>query len=201
MLTMITRARSLAARLAFAGVLAATCGLSAASPTLAATAPSCTEGTLLQPFLSYGDSNTYVLPGGESFDDFAGRGWTLSGSAQIIKTTLADGQIGQVLDMPYGAVAISPTVCLSSDYPTARTMIRDVVGAQGVMFYINYAGMPGWKNTGQLHGPSTWTLSGNANLQTSGLTGWTLGQFEFANVSPGTDTEIYNFYVDPYSRR
>lgn len=188
------------ARLGLAGVIAAGCGLFSAGSAIASTT-SCSEAALTQPFLSWGDSNWYTPMTGDTPDNFNGTGWTLSGGARIVTTTLADGTIGQILDMPYGAVAISPTMCLSSSYPTARTMIRDLVGAQGVNFYVSYPGQPGWKNTGQLHGASTWTLSGDANLQTSSLSGWQLGQFEFANVSPGTDTQLYNYYVDPYSKR
>jgi hypothetical protein len=195
------RVRWTAVRLGLAGALAAGLGLfSTATPAFAATT-SCTEPALTQPFLSWGDSNWYTLMSGETPDNFSGTGWTLSGGAKIVTMTLADGTTGQVLDMPYGAVATSPTICVNSSYPTARTMIRDVVGAQGVQFYVNYPSTPGWKNTGQLHGPTTWTLSGAANLQTSSLSGWQLGQFEFANVSSGTDVQLYNYYVDPYSKR
>jgi hypothetical protein len=44
-----------------------------------------------------------------------------------------------VLDLPSGSKAVSPTICVTTEFPTARTMVRNVVGAEGVFFYVSYA--------------------------------------------------------------
>jgi hypothetical protein len=197
------RLRALTVKGALAGTLAVFVGGLASAPAMAAT-QSCSNPLLTQAFLGWGDSNQYTPAPGESADSFAGSGWTLSGGASIITTTLADGSTGPVLNLPSGSVAVSPVMCVNSAMPTARTMIRDVAGSEGVFFYINYPNAPGWKNTGQVHGQgNNWSLSGSVNIQTNGLAGWTLGQFEFVgggNPQNPSDFQLYNFYVDPYAK-
>lgn len=170
----------------------------------AATLPStCTPSgsPLTQAFLSWGDTSLYQVPSGESYDSFDGGGWTLSGGASITTTQLADGSIGQVLNLPAGATAISPTVCINSSYPTARTMMQNVVGGAGMFFYVSYPNSNGFRNTGQVHvNGSGWALANPANLQ-SNVVGWTPMQFEFVGAGGnGGDTQLYNFFLDPYCR-
>jgi hypothetical protein len=191
--------------LALGGPLAALIAGLLASPALAATATvdtsACSAPLLSQPFLSVGDSNWYTLVPGQSQDNFGGSGWVLSGGARIITSKLADGQTGSVLDLPSGSKAVSPTVCVTSAYPTARTMVRNVVGAEGVFFYVSYAGTSTWnnpKNTGQVHGTATaWTISDPVNVQPGNLTGWQPARFTFIPGGHSSDFQIYNFYVDP----
>ncbi|MDQ6816833.1 MAG: hypothetical protein M3018_05420, partial [Actinomycetota bacterium] len=85
----------------------------------------CSAPQLSQPFLSASDLNWYTLLPGESPDAFVGSGWTLTGGANIVTTQLADGHIGSVLDLPSGSMAISPVVCVQSDYTSARTLMRN----------------------------------------------------------------------------
>jgi hypothetical protein len=54
-----------------------------ASPALADTS-ACSSPSLSQPLLSANDTNWYTMVAGESADNFAGDGWTLSGGARII---------------------------------------------------------------------------------------------------------------------
>jgi hypothetical protein len=187
------------------GVVAALFACFAASPALATTtavdASSCTTPTLSQPFLSVGDSNWYTLTPGESVDNFSGTGWTLSGGAQIETTTLADGTTGQVLNLPSGSEAVSPVTCVDDGYQTARTEVRDVVGSEGVFFYVSYQGTNTWtnpQNTGQVHGQQTsWTLSDPVNVQPSNTPGWQLVRFIFEPGGKTSDFQLYNFWVDP----
>jgi hypothetical protein len=203
--------RSPLTRRALAAIVAiAATGMSAA-PAMAAssglTPSSCTNPLLSQPFASFGDSNYYTLMPGESANDFTGTGWTLSGGASVVKTTLADGATGRVLDLPSGSEATSPLMCVNIAMPTARTMIRNVVGSEGVFFYVAYEGTNTWgnpQNTGQVHGQQTaWTLSDPVNLQPSNLPGWQIAQFTFVaggNPQNPSDFQIYNTYVDPYAK-
>jgi hypothetical protein len=155
-----------------------------------------------QTFLSMKDRNWYTLAPGQSPDGFNGAGWTLTNGAQIVSTQLQDGQSGSVLDLPSGAVAVSPPICVTSDYPTARTLVRNVVGGEGVQFYVSYQGTHTWEqpqNTGQLHGQKNgWTVSSPVNLQPDHHTvGWQIVRFAFVAGGKTSDFQVYNFYVDP----
>jgi hypothetical protein len=196
-----------------AGLIAALLGVVAANPAAAATTPipasststdtaTCASPSMSQTFLSMKDRNWYTLAPGQSPDGFNGAGWTLTNGAQIVSTQLQDGQSGSVLDLPSGAVAVSPPICVTSDYPTARTLVRDVVGAEGVQFYVSYQGTHTWEqpqNTGQLHGQKNgWTVSNPVNLQPDHHTaGWQIVRFAFVAGGKSSDFQVYNFYVDP----
>ena len=181
--------------------LAVSPAMASPKPTTSVDTSACSTPRLSQPFLSAGDSNWYTLAPGESPDNFAGGGWTLTGRALIITTRLQDGQRGSVLDLPSGSTAVSPPMCVASDYPTARTIVRDVVGSEGVHTYVSYAGtktayQP--QNTGQVHGSQTaWTLSNPINVHPGNLAGWQLVQFTLVPGGKTSDFLIYNFYVDP----
>jgi hypothetical protein len=196
-----------------AGLIAALLGVVAANPAAAATTPipasststdtaTCASPSMSQTFLSMKDRNWYTLAPGQSPDGFNGAGWTLANGAQIVSAQLQDGQSGSVLDLPSGAVAVSPPICVTSDYPTARTLVRNVVGAEGVQFYVSYQGTQTWEqpqNTGQLHGQKNgWTVSNPVNLQPDHHTvGWQIVRFAFVAGGKTSDFQVYNFYVDP----
>jgi hypothetical protein len=152
----------------------ATGGLSSATNTSACVAPA-----LIQPFLSIGDSSLYALAPGESADSFSGTGWILTGGARIITTTLADGATGSVLDLPSGSSATSPQMCVTSVYPTARTLVRDVVGSAGVKVGVSYTG-GGVHPAGQVDGQgSAWTASDTVNVNPSSQPGGQLARVVF----------------------
>ena len=166
----------------------------------------CNAQAFLQPFTAFGDNGFYTLMPGESADNFDGTGWTLAGGAQTVTTTLDDGSTGQVLDLPSGSSAVSPLMCVRSNYPTARTMIRDLDGAPGVQVYDSYAGTKTWekpRNSGKLHGKSrAWTLSDNFNLQPYHVwPGWEVVRFAFVATGNNAEYQLYNLYVDPHLRK
>jgi hypothetical protein len=191
--------------LALAVVIAAVVSNAAKAATTTVDTSMCNTNPLLtQPFLSAGDTNYYTLVPGQTPDNFDGTGWTLSGGATLVSTTLADGATGSVLDLPSGSKAVSPTICVTSAFPTARMMVRDLVGSEGVFFYVSYAGTSTWntpKNTGQVHGTGTaWTLSGSVNLQPYNVTGWQPVRFTLIPGGKSSNFEVYNFYADPRMR-
>lgn len=161
------------------------------------TIASCINPSLTQPFLSAGDSNWYTLAPGESPGSFGGTGWTLTGGASI-----KAGQTGSVLDLPSGSQAISPPMCVASDYPTARTMVRNVVGGEGVQVSVAYAGTKTAavaQTVGQVHGQrSNWTLSNPVNIHPGNLPGWQLVRFALTPGGTHSDFQVYDFWVDPH---
>jgi hypothetical protein len=201
---LIRRSRSLSV----CGLLTTAVAFMAASPALAAhvdvsglgwtDSSACSAPALTQPFLSARDSNWYTLTPGETPGSFNGAGWTLSGGASI---KAGQAGAGSVLDLPSGSQAVSPPMCVAADYPTARTMVRDVAGAQGVHIYVAYAGTKTAsqaQDVGQVHGQqSSWTLSNTFNIHPGNLPGWQLMRFTLVPDGKSSDFQVYDFYVDP----
>jgi hypothetical protein len=198
-------------RAAVCGVLASALACVVASPALAANpnesgliwgdTSSCSAPQTSQPFLAARDNNWYALAPGQSSDGFDGTGWTLEAGASVQTGPLADGSTGSVLVLPSGGVAISPPMCVASDYPTARTMVRNAVGGDGVQVFVGYAGtkteaQP--QGSGQVHGNKTaWTTSPAFGIHPGNRTGWQLVRFTLVGGGRTSDFQIYDFYVDP----
>jgi hypothetical protein len=191
------------------GVFACLAAFFMASPAMAALVPTevdtshCADPDLSQPFLEANDSNWYTLTQGQSVDMFTADGWTLSNGASVVKANLAKGNEGSVLDLPSGATAVSPVMCVDSTYKTARTMVKNVDNGGGIKFSVSYAGTKTWeqpKATGQYKGDNDpdWTLSNPVNLHPDNKAdGWQLVRFTFVAGGKSSEFQIYNFYVDP----
>lgn len=173
--------------------------LAAAAPAAASAAP-CPDYPLSQPFLAWGDSNQYTLLPGESVDNLSAEGWQLERGANITTTMLQDGQIGQVLDLPAGSIAVTPPMCVTaSDYPMARTLVSDVSGTEGVAVYVSYEDMrrEDWPlASGMIKDPlAGWAPSKPIMLHAGPLRGEHTVRLTL--VSDGGEYQLYNFYVDP----
>jgi hypothetical protein len=154
--------------------------------------------TFSQPFSPLHDSNWYTLAPGQSADSFDGTGWTLNGGAKLVTTTLADGSTGTVLDLPAGATAVSPPMCVSSDYPDARVDVRQLGNGPGMSMSVAYTGgKSGWQNAGAVSGSSSWGVSHPVQLHAGNLYGWQEAQYTF--VGGKAEAQLYDFFVDPHS--
>jgi hypothetical protein len=184
------------------GALAASlAGLPAQASAASLNTSECVEGAFSQPFLSEHDSNWYTLMTGQSSSGFTGAGWQLSGGASIEQTTLPNGTSGTVLNLPSGSKAVSPVACVTSDYPTARAYVRNVVGAEGVSFYVSYEGTKTWerpKNTGQIHGANgAWAATTAVNIQPEHVSGWQPLRITLEPGGHSSDFQVYDLYLDP----
>jgi hypothetical protein len=180
--------------------------IAATLASVSVTGPPCTDPVLSQPFTAWDDSASYTLAPGQSPFNFTGSQWLLLDGASLVRTTLADGRGGQVLDLPSRSLAVSPPMCVDSNYPTAKTMIRSVSGGGGVGVFVTYADASSWgkaRNGGAVHGDGPdWGLSDRINLQPSHAPGWQLVRFALvAPNHPNAEFQLYNFYVDPYAKR
>ena len=190
---------------ALSGAIAAlACGL-AAAPASAATAQSgnvdCSQPPLSQPFLSAGDANWYTLLAGQTTDDFNAGGWTLSGGAKLVSTRLANGQLGRVLDLPSGATAVSPTMCVNNGYQAARTYVRDIAGNAGVSVAVSYRGS-GTAAVDQINVAGTgWGRSAPFSVFPSDRSGWQHVTFTLTAAGTGSEYQISNLWVDPRQMR
>ena len=195
------------------GVVVAALG---AAPAHAATTPvdtsMCnTTPVFSQPFLSWQDTNSYTLVPGQTADSFNGAGWVLSGGAKLVSATLADGTTGSVLDLPAGSQAVSPTICVESDYPDARMMVSNLSGSNGgkMDFAVSYAGTSTattpqqtgtFKTTGNQGVSGGWLLSAPADMQPGSAPGWQPMQITLTPSGPKkSEFQIYSLYVDPRS--
>lgn len=168
----------------------------------------CPGQTFSQPFESLGDSNFYTLVSGSQFIE-GQEGWELFHGAQIADEARPDGSSGGVLDLPSGSFAVSPPVCVTLQYPTARAWIQALGSAGSLNVGVFYAGT-GYgpalgKPVGRLGATSGggWTLSEPFNVKPE-LGGGTEGtrevRFVFANLSRGTEFQLSGVYVDPRMR-
>ncbi len=173
---------------------------SAPAPSSSSTA-SCTAPAVSQPFAGFGDHHNYALVPGEAPDSFSGTGWKLTGHASITTARLYDGSEGSVLDLPAGATAVSPPVCLTNLDPTARAMVQDLAGSAGVDIRVTYLRAHGTnRSTGNLKGRRSgkWALSRTVRIHPSSTSGWQLARFTFiARGGHSAHYRLYDFYVDP----
>jgi hypothetical protein len=117
----IRRARiALVAGLTGAALFAALPG-SASAGVLVASAPSCDNGATSQPFAQFGDSNSYFLAPGGSFESGAA-GWSLGGASVVAdqEPWHAAGDGSHALSIGAGRSAVSPTLCVGIENPTMR---------------------------------------------------------------------------------
>jgi hypothetical protein len=199
--------RALGIGLAAAGLgVAATPALAATATAPAPAAPlsSCDSGALSQPFTAHKDQHWYTLAPGGDFEPASAGDWELTGGATITSVVQPDGTVGGVLDLPSKAQASSPVLCITSDFPTARLWVRNIVGSEGVYFHVSYLNSGTWtapKNTGQFHGEkSAWSLSKSINLQPSSKPGWQQVRFTFLAGGSKSRFQVNDFWVDPKMR-
>lgn len=189
--------------MALAGGLAMLFALGTSAPALAdgSDTSSCGSAALSQPFLEWGDSNYYTLAPGQADDHFDGGGWTLKDGARISWARLHDGAFGPVLTLPSGSSAISPPMCINSDYPTARALVRGPRTRNAIAFDVSYTGDGTFIDAARIVVASqSWSLANPFQLGSEALSGWQFGEFEFVAPDSGGVYQLYDFYVDPYNK-
>jgi hypothetical protein len=186
----------------------------AAPEALSAVQAVCPGQTFAQTFTSLGDSSYYTLVAGSEFNGSA-EGWELFGGAHVASTTRPDGSSGGALDLPSGSAAVSPPVCVTLQYPTARIWMQSVEGKSNVTVGVAYASARSTakaRAVGSLdgeegsagHGESgTWQLSEpfEVDPQLGGKAEEVREvRFIFYAGGRGSDTQLYGLYVDPRMR-
>jgi hypothetical protein len=163
---------------------------------------SCAQPLLSQAFMALaGDTAEYSLVPGESAGNFTGTNWFMWNGANVESTTLANGKTGNVLDLPRGGVALSPPMCVASDYPYARAMVKSLAGNDSAQVFVVYQNGSSYQlvNGGSATGKGTaWGLSGLISLQPASGSGWQIARF--AVFAPSSEMQLYNLYVDPYAK-
>lgn len=165
----------------------------------------CPGQTFAQPFEAFGDSNYYTLVEGSEFNG-GSEGWELKNGASVADGIRPDGSSGGVLSLPAGAIAVSPPVCVTLQYPTARAWVQSVQGGGGVTVGVYYAGAkPTGKVVGQLSSKTkgAWELSDAFDVKPE-LAGDQEGvrevRFVYANMTKDSSFNLAGLYVDPRMR-
>jgi hypothetical protein len=204
--------RSHSARFAAALAVTALLGAFAAGTGTAATvgsSPTCTlSSEASQPFLGFGDSNSYFLASGGAMEgDLASAGWQLSGGAgpalgnePWYVTSSADSSS---LSLPPGSSAISAPVCVTIHDPYFRVFVQSY-GSQGAQLQVDalFTGNNGkqmTKRVGYISATGTWTLSDPVkfvNAIQPGPDGLASLSFRFTVVGNATFS-LDDLYVDP----
>jgi hypothetical protein len=167
----------------------------------------CNEAPLSQPFLRWGDANSYeLMPGGDFEGSLAG--WSLSGGAHQVAGSEPFGATGSVgsdaLQLPAGASAQSPFTCLDAAYPSFRFFAHNNTLLASVLVQVVYQTPAGTVALplGAVLASATWQptlpmLTGS--VLTGALSGGTAqGALRFTAV--GGTSEIDDVFVDPHMR-
>ena len=161
-----------------------------------------TDPVLTQPFLAYRDSNWYTLVPGQTPDNFQGTGWTLTGGAKLLSSSVLDGSTGSVLDLPPGSTVTSPIMCVESGMNLARMITRVVGGPENnsTSFQVYSAAGKTIGGSMGVNGGSSWALSPPVNVVPGSFSGWESVYFTFTAKAKAGDLQLYDFYVDPRMR-
>jgi hypothetical protein len=95
-------------------------------------------------------------------------------------------------------------MCVTSDYPEARAVVRALAGGGGVAMYVSYQGTTTWghpQHSADLNGPGNrWGLSGRADIHPGHRAGWQLVQFTLEPHGDRNEFQVHDFEVDPRCR-
>jgi hypothetical protein len=194
---------------ALLGALALAAAPAANAGLLAATATGCAPEVFEQPFLPWADPASYVLAPDGGFEAGAA-GWTLSGAAVIADNepfyVHAPGEQA-ALELPPGASATSPWMCVGIDHPTLRLFARQDGSPLSTLridvLYKDAAGTTRSLTTGRILAQDAWapTLVTPVVVNLLALLPGerTAVAFRFTAGS-GSSWRIDDVYVDPYSK-
>ena len=179
--------------------------LAIAAPSVADAA--CAGGPVTHPFAGFGDNANYVLAPSGTFESGTA-GWTLSGS-QVVDGNETFAESGsRSLAIGSGGRAVSPPVCVGSEYPTFRFFARQLSGgAQATLTaslrWVDLLGITVESSAGSVPASGSWAPSPLMRLGNSvplWLGGSTLYVQLVFRSSGGGSWAIDDAYIDPYSR-
>lgn len=163
----------------------------------------CNENALTQPFLPFGDSNSYELAPDGNFEAPLS-GWSLSGSAARVDGGTSFSSAGLAsshsLSLPAGSSAQTPSSCVDAAYPTFRFVASSSAGATMLVEDV-YSTLLGQVAVPiqVLVVPSEWqpTPAGlTASIATGLLSGGT-AQMSLRFVTLTGSARIDDVYIDP----
>ncbi len=172
------------------------------APALAASGATCEGQTFTQPFSLFGDNSYYMLVPGSQFNT-GGEGWQLSNGAHITESIRPFGLRGATLELPSGAEAVSPPVCVNMTYETAKTWVRRTSGNGYLKVFVSYAGTRSENRpvkVANFH-PGAWWSAEAFEVEPGLVSGEPQEarevRFILSAGGQSTDYQLYGVYVDP----
>ena len=169
----------------------------------------CAHMPLSQALLPFGDTNLYTLAPGGAFSNAVD--WQLANGASVTTSTQPDGTVGGTLELPGKSQATSPVMCITRDYPMARTWVRNISDDEDLRLSVQYwdKEKSEWtkpKETGKFKADKDgkWALSKELDIKPDmDNLGWQQVRFTFhVNGDPDKHrVQVDNFWVDPRASR
>lgn len=166
---------------------------------------SCPGLTYTQPFSQWGDSNSYFLATGGSFE--GANSWKLTGGAQVVGGNepfyLNSESDSHSLVLPPGSSATTPAMCLSALSPHLRLvgLASDGSGVHVDVYTSGLLGLVKLPVSADIDLTSSWAPSGDVSLLLQNVLAATnLGKtsivFRFSPIGSAT-VQMDDLYVDP----
>jgi hypothetical protein len=162
-----------------------------------------------QPFAQWGDTASYTLVPGGTFEPGSAR-WALSGGSKVVPGNDTYSQGSYSLSLPAGSSATSPAACTGLDHPSARLFVRNTGSSSSRLnVYATYKlllGLPYTISLGPLSGSASWQPS---SLLQMGLLNNVVGSltlsdstisFTFVPADNTGNWSIDDVYLDPRCR-
>jgi len=194
--------------MALVGAFGAGSGVAGNASPSSCTVPTATS----QPFLSFGDQDSYFLAPGGSFEGSPGKalnGWSTTGRVAISKNNesyyVGSSSDSQSLFMAAGSSATTPPICVAIDTPALRVFVQSNGASnsslQVVLNYTDKNGNPQSATVASLSGGTSWSLSPHVRFLSNiapivGGQGQTSVSFSFVPVG-GANWQIDDLYIDP----
>ncbi len=191
--------KALVAAFAIAGLVAAP--TAAQAKVLDGSCPD--EPPSSQPFLAYGDDDSYFLAPSGDFEAGA-PGWTLSGGAALVDSP---NGTGTALSLPPDATAISPPICVTRNHVSARLFGQAFEGPRRdrARISVDVAGPTGLVTADRnIRVEDSWQPTrrfrlGATFFDLDPVTGTTEIRMEFVTDGPATAV-LDDLWVDPKAR-
>jgi hypothetical protein len=156
-----------------------------------------------QPFLAYGDDDSYFLAPSGDFESGA-PGWTLDAGATL---TDSPAGTGTSLSLPPGASAVSPPICVTRDHVSARLFgqASDGTRRDRARLTVDIAGATGALTADRnVRVDDTWAPTRQFRLGASFFdldptSGTTQIRMSFTNAGPATAV-LDDLWIDPKAR-
>lgn len=182
---------------------------SCAAPAVASASQSsaCASSSTSTPFAQFGDTASYALLAGGSFESGA-PGWLLQ-NAEVVSGGVSLGATrgSHSLAIQPSGVAVSPSFCINTEEPSFRFFLRQTSGSWAVLNVIlvwtDSSGTVHDTTVGSLQTGTSWAASPVLQLATTlplSSSGTISAKLEFKPEPYGGAWAIDDVYIDPHSR-
>ena len=191
--------------LALAGLALGLMAFSSAAQAKTYKPSNCSYPAATEVFSPWKDQGHYELAPEGSLEG-GGTGWTLSGGAGLVQANedhfLNGAEDHTALELPFGASATSPPVCVDETTPSFRVMTENL-GGKGAKLHVTVtyelAKGPKTQQSDPPPADKGWEPTPPLQLQTDGEAE-RVARITFTAKDPKADYLVDDLYVDPFAR-